>query len=376
MRTILFIVQKEFRQIFRHRTMLPILFLMPFVQLLILPHAADYEVRNINLQVVDRDASGFSRQLISQFEASDHFRIVAISDHKAPAIDAIERGEADLFLEIPPYFERDLLRDQHAQLQLSIDAINGAKAGLAQQYAQAIVLDFNQDILVEWLPRLNLPPAGATPRPIDITYSNWFNPGLDYDTFMVPGILVLLITMIGGFLSGMNIVKEKEIGTIEQINVSPIRKYQFIVGKLLPFWIIALVDLGLGLIIGKLVFHIPIVGSLGLIFGFAAVYLLLVLGIGLLISTVTETQQQSMFITWFLLVIFILMSGLFTPIESMPPWAQQLTRFNPIAYFVEVIRLVLLKGSSFADIQRQFFTVQAFAGGTLLLAVWNYRKTA
>ncbi|MCB0682245.1 MAG: ABC transporter permease, partial [Saprospiraceae bacterium] len=152
--------------------------------------------------------------------------------------------------------------------------------------------------------------------------------------------------------------------------------YQFIVGKLLPFWIIALVDLGLGLIIGKLVFHIPIVGSLGLIFGFAAVYLLLVLGIGLLISTVTETQQQSMFITWFLLVIFILMSGLFTPIESMPPWAQQLTRFNPIAYFVEVIRLVLLKGSSFADIQRQFFTVLAFAGGTLLLAVWNYRKTA
>jgi ABC-2 type transport system permease protein len=369
MRTILFIIRKEFLQIFRHKVMLPLIFLMPIVQLLILAHAADYEVKNINLHLVDRDLSQYSRRLAGKFQASGNFILASSSFSSPAAFDAIEKGQADLFLEIPAGFQRDLLRHGQASLQLSVDAINGVKAGLASSYAAAIIRDFNAEIRAE-----QAGPAAAAPL-LTIAASNWFNPELNYFTFMVPGILVLLVTLVGMFLSGMNIVKEKEIGTIEQINVTPIRKYQFIIGKLLPFWIIANVELALGLGVAKLVFHVPFVGSLWLVFAFAGLYLLVVLGLGLLISTVTETQQQAMFIAWFFLIIFILMSGLFTPIESMPAWAQEFTRFNPVAYFVEVMRMVLLKGSGLLDIRQHIFAMLAYALVANGLAAWSYRKT-
>jgi len=191
---------------------------------------------------------------------------------------------------------------------------------------------------------------------------------------MVPGILVLLVTMITLFLSGMNIVREKEIGTLEQINVTPIKKYQFIIGKLFPFLILGLVLLTVGLIIAKLLFNIPIIGSIGLMYGYTIVYILVILGIGLFISNFTDTQQQAMFIAWFFMVIFILMSGLFTPIESMPHWAQVLTEFNPIKYFVQVMRMVMLKGAGLEDIYPQFIKTLAFAVVMNGLAVISYKK--
>jgi len=193
---------------------------------------------------------------------------------------------------------------------------------------------------------------------------------------MVPGILVLLVTMIGIFLAGMNIVREKEIGTIEQINITPIKKYQFITGKLLPFWIIGQFELALGLTIGKLLFGIPILGNLAVIFLFSSVYLLVILGIGLLISTLNNTQQQAMFISWFFMVIFILMSGLFTPVESMPVWAQKLNIVNPVSYFIQVVRMVILKGSGLIDIWRQFLSISVYAVLILSFAVWRYRKVS
>ena len=368
MRTILFIIRKEFVQIFRHRVMLPLIFMMPIIQLIILAHAADYEVRNINLFIVDHDLSQYSSRLVGKFQASAHFNVVGSAFSSKTAFDEIQQGDADLFLEIPADFQRKLLRVNGAGLQLSVDAVNGVKAGLANAYATAIIQDFNEEIRTEALG------PGAGKLPLSIASSNWFNPELNYFTFMVPGILVLLVTLVGMFLSGMNIVKEKEIGTIEQINVTPIRKYQFIIGKLLPFWVIANMELAFGLLVGWLIFDIPFVGSLWLVFGFAALYLLVVLGMGLFISTVTETQQQAMFIAWFFLIIFILMSGLFTPIESMPPWAQHITRFNPVAYFVEVMRMVLLKGSGLMDIKRHILVMLGYAMAVNGLAVWNYRK--
>jgi ABC-2 type transport system permease protein len=192
---------------------------------------------------------------------------------------------------------------------------------------------------------------------------------------MVPGILVLLVTIIGMFLSAMNVVKEKENGTIEQINVTPIKKYQFITGKLLPFWIVGLVELALGLTLAWLAFNIPIIGSLWLIFLFGGLFLLVVLSFGLIISTTTNTQQQAMFIAWFFLIIFILLSGLFTPVESMPEWAQIFNYSNPIAYFIKVMRMVMLKGSDFADISEQFYALMVYAFIALSVAVWRYRKT-
>jgi len=193
---------------------------------------------------------------------------------------------------------------------------------------------------------------------------------------MVPGILVLLVTIIGMFLTAMNVVREKESGTIEQINVTPIRKYHFITGKLLPFWIIAIFELAFGLTIAWFAFNIPILGSLWLIFLVATVYMLVVLGFGLIISTVSNTQQQSMFIAWFFLMIFILMSGLFTPVDSMPEWAQIVNYANPIAYFIKVMRMIMLKGSGFADISEQLYSLALYAFIALSIAVWRYRKTA
>jgi ABC-2 type transport system permease protein len=370
MRRISVILKKEFLQIFRNKAMIPIIFFMPFVQLLVLAFAVTYEIKNINLGVLDQDLSSTSRGIISKFEGSPFFKVKQFSFDEQNLKDELAAGNIDLYLHFPPNFEKDLYKDQETSINLQLDAINGSKAGVAQNYAMSIISDYNNDFRTH----IAVIPEAMKPGNINIIPAFWYNPELDYQTFMVPGILVILVTMIGAFLSGMNIVKEKEQGTIEQLNVTPIKKYQFIVGKLLPFWFIGMFELALGLTLGVLIFNIPILGNLGLLFGFTAIYLILILGFGLLVSTFTDTQQQAMFISWFFLVIFILMSGLFTPIESMPDWAQQITHFNPIKYFVEVIRMVLLKGSGWMETQQHFLIIFGFAIGLNGLAIMNYRK--
>ncbi|MBX7107439.1 MAG: ABC transporter permease [Chitinophagales bacterium] len=371
MRRIGFILQKEFLQIFRTRSMILIIFVMPVIQLLILSNAVTYEIRNISLHVMDADQSTMSRQLISMFTASGYFQLVDHSFDFARANDRLEKNEAEIIVRIPPHFERDLIRNQHNAVEFIINAVDGAAGGLANAYASQIVNAFSRNIQAELMPVRDNPSAGI----ISVNYSNWFNPDMNYKTFMVPGLVVLLITLIGMFLCAMNIVREKEIGTIEQLNVTPISKTEFIIGKLLPFWMLALLELTIGLLIGKLVFNIPIVGNIAWIYLFAAVYLLVILGTGLLISTFTDTQQQAMFLSWFFMVLFILMSGLFTPIESMPLWAQKITLFNPIAYFIKVMRMVMLKGSGFQDIKHYLAIMLAFALVINGFAVFNYRKT-
>jgi len=209
---------------------------------------------------------------------------------------------------------------------------------------------------------------------IQVTYSNWYNPRLDYKTFMVPGILGEIVALIICFLTALNIVREREIGTIEQLNVTPIQKWQFILGKLLPFWLLSLVMMTIGLTVGKLVFDIPMLGNLWLVFGYTAAFTPCMLGLGFLISNFADSQQQAMFTAWFFLIIFILMCGLFTPVESMPDWAQTLNRINPVAYFVQFMRLVLLKGADFEDIKTNFYTVLGYAATVNALAMWTYKK--
>jgi ABC-2 type transport system permease protein len=372
MKTILFIVQKEFRQIFRNKAMLPIIFVLPLLQLLILSNAASFEIKNIKFSYIDNDHSVASRELISKFEASSYFNIIDSFSSKKEADFQMQTGKVDVILEIPNHFERDLIKENGTNLSVSINAIDGAAAGVANVYISQIISGFNQKIQTQ-LYQYN---EADYVRPINIVTipSFWYNNTLNYKTFMVPGILVLLVTMLTLFLSSMNVVREKEIGTLEQINVTPIKKYQFIVGKLFPFWVLGLVILTVGLIIAKVVFNVPILGNIGLIYFFTAVYLLVILGIGLIISNHSDTQQQAMFVAWFFSVIFILMSGLFTPIESMPVWAQNLTLLNPIRYFVEIIRMVMLKGATFSDISRPFFIIVFYAFTLNGIAVWSYKK--
>jgi ABC-2 type transport system permease protein len=267
MRTIFFILQKEFLQVFRNRAMLPIIFVMPVIQLLILAFAANYEIKNIRIDIVDQDRSSWSQRLTHKMLASGYFELNEASLSVKAAYEHLAQDKADLILVIPPDFERNLVRQDKTSLQLLVNAINGSKAGLANGYATNIIRSFNKEVRVEWLA---MDESNGPPR-IDVTYSNWFNQEMNYKYFMVPGILVVLVTMIGAFLSGMNIVKEKEIGTVEQLNVTPIRKHHFIIGKLLPFWIIALFELAFGLLLGKLIFHLPMEGSLLWVFLFAAV---------------------------------------------------------------------------------------------------------
>jgi len=209
---------------------------------------------------------------------------------------------------------------------------------------------------------------------IEIKSRHWFNPELDFKVYMVPGILVLLVSMIGWILTALNIVREKEIGTIEQINVTPVRKYQFLLGKLAPFWLIAMFELAFGLLLGRILFGVPIIGSVGLLFLFTAVYMLAPLGIGLLFSSLSNNQQQVMFLTFFFNLTFIMMSGLFTPVESMPNWAQYVNYLNPLAYFMPVIRMVLLKGSDFLDVLPNLIGIAIYSVVVLYLASLAYRK--
>ncbi len=372
MRTILYILQKEFIQIFRDKTMLPIIFIMPIIQLIVLVNCATLEMKNINIFVVDKDLSSTSRLMISKFDASPFFNVKGGVFDLAKGEKEIIKGNADIILHIPKGFEKKLLKENHSKIQILINAINGMTAGITNVYANSIIRQFNGDIVMEMQ---NVNTLNAVKR-VNINYSFWYNPQMKYKMYMLPGILVILVTVVGMFLTALNIVREKEMGTIEQINVTPIKKYQFMIGKLLPFWVIALFELAFGLLIGKIFFSMPIVGSIALLFVVGAVYLLVALGIGLFLATISDSQQQVMFISFFFLLIFILTSGIFTPIETMPTWAQKVTVINPIRYFMQIIRMILLKGSEFRHFQKEFFTLCIYAVVILGIATFRYKKVS
>ena len=370
MRTLKFLLQKEFRQIFRDPAILRIILVMPIMQLLILPWAADYEVKNIKLAVVDNDHSEYSRQLVNKIASSGYFILADFTNSYNASLQQIETDKADLILQIPVHFEKDLVKENEANLFMAINAINGVKANLGGAYLSRIIKDYNQQVRTEWIQF----PRFSPETQIEITSSNWYNPLMNYKYFMVPGILVILLTIVGLNLAALNIVKEKEIGTIEQINVTPIKKYHFILGKLIPFWILGLLVLTIGLSISWVVYDIIPAGSFITIYVFAAVYLLAVLGLGLLVSTYSANQQQAMLISFFIMMIMILLGGLYTSIDSMPEWAKTITYFNPVAYFIDVMRMVVLKGSSLPDIKYHLLKVFGFAILFNSWAVFSYSK--
>lgn len=370
MRTLRFLLQKEFRQIFRDPAIIRIIFMMPALQLIILPLAADYEVKNIQVSVIDHDHSDYSRRLTNKITSSGYFKLSQYTGSYNDALNSIEKDKSDLVLEVPAKFEKNLIKENESELFVAVNAINGVKANLGAAYLQSIIRDYNSDVRLKWIQLPRFSPEVN----IEVTSSNWFNPHMNYQIFMVPGILVVLVTMVGSFLASLNIVREKEIGTIEQINVTPVKKYQFIIGKLIPFWLLGLVIMTIGFIIARVVYGIVPLGSFATIYAFAAIYLLAVLGLGLLISTYTSTQQQAMLLSFFMMMVFILLSGLYTSIDSMPEWAQWITRFNPVTYFIEVMRMVVLKGSSIGDIKNHIFILLGFAVFLNSWAIINYKK--
>lgn len=370
MKRILFQIYKEFLQIKRNKLMLRIIFILPIIQLLVLSNAATFELKNAELIIVDQDKSSYSKKLISKINSSNFFHVVNITENNLLAEKSIDNDEAFAMLVIPNNFERKLLKEKKGELQLKINAINGVKAGLTNSYLNSIIQNFNKNYLVEVNPNLFI-----NNNQLSITYRNYYNEIEDYKIFMVPGILVILVTMIAMILSALNIVREKEIGTIEQLNVTPISKYEFIAGKLIPFLIISLLVFMIGMTFARIVFSLPIAGNLFMILSFTIIYILTILGFGMFISTISSTQQQAMLTSFFFMIIFILMGGLFTPIENMPQWAQTLTVFNPLAYFIKFMRMVLIKGSTFNDVKDIYISIIIYAVASNLIAILNYSKT-
>lgn len=385
MRRILILAWTEVLHVVRDRATLAQVLLIPFVQLLVLANAATFEIRDTPMYVVDGDHSSVSRSLINRFAASGTFRIVGASPSPDLGNEQLLAGKVTMVLTIPHDLERDLVRTGTGQVQLVVNAEKGMAAGIVQIYASRILAAF-ADELMTLAPsrmagtRISSDAGEMPPRPgaahLEIQSRAWFNPTLNYTHYMVPGILVALVTLIGTLLTAQNIAREKELGTLEQLNVTPITRAQFIAAKLLPFWVLAIFELAGGLVLGRVVFGVPVVGNPLLLFAVAAIYLIAALGVGLWISAIVDTQQQAMFVTFFVMMIYLLMSGLFTPIDSMPRWVQLAAQLNPVKHFVAISRAVLVKGAGPREIEAPFLALFAFAAVVFTLAVRQYSKRA
>ncbi|HEU4643399.1 MAG TPA: ABC transporter permease [Gemmatimonadaceae bacterium] len=385
LRRILVLARAEVLHVVRDRATLAQLIVVPLVQLLVLSNAATFAIRATPAYVVDFDHTSTSRGLVSRLGSSGYFRIVGESSSPEAGSEAMLRGRATLVLTIPRDFEESLVRTRSAPVHLDVNAIQGSAAGIVQSYATRVIAAYGDELGATLHPTARLALAGADgdgPPPargaghLELRARGWYNPTLDYRHYMVPGILVALVTIVGTLITAQNIAREKEAGTLEQLNVTPITRGQFIAAKLLPFWVLGMIDLGLGLAVGWLAFGIPVRGSIALLFGAAAVYLMVALAIGLWISTLVETQQQAMFVTFFVLMVYLLMSGLLTPIDSMPAWVQWLSELNPVRHFVTITRAILMKGAGIREIAAPLLTLGVFAVVALWLAVRQYAKRA
>lgn len=367
-----YLIEKEFKQLFRNSFLPKLIFIFPCMIMIVMPWAANLEIKNINLNIVDNDHSVISRRLVDKIGASTYFRTTDIPGTYDEALRAIEVGSADIILEIPRDFEKDWMDGKAPDLLVATNAVNGTKGGLGSSYLSAIINDYARELREE-------SPASAgvgrsVPR-VEVTTQNLYNPNLNYKLFMVPALMVMLLTMICGFLPALNVVGEKEAGTIEQINVTPVSKFVFIAAKLIPYWVVGFVVLTICFILAWLLYGILPAGHFFTIYGFAVVFLLVVSGLGLVISNHSATLQQAMFVMWFFMLILMLMSGLFTPIHSMPEWAQWIARLNPLKYFVEMMRTVYLRGGGFSDLLPQLGALASFAVVFNLWAVKSYKKS-
>ncbi len=367
-----YLLEKEFKQ-FRRNAFLPrLVIIFPLMVLLVFPLVANFEVRNIKLSIIDHDKSSFSRNLIQKIQASDYFRITNVSQRYDEALAEIEGDHSDVILEIPSNFEKSLVKEMEAQVMISANAVNGNKGGLGTAYLVNIMNDFNQYIRTE----LSQNGDKATIPFLEIIPLYRYNPGLLYEVFMVPALIVMVMAMVCGFLPALNIVGEKENGTIEQMNVTPVKKFTLILSKLIPYWIIGYIELTICIGVAFFVWDIEAAGFLGTLYFFVTIFILAISGFGLVISNYASTVQQAMFMMFFFVLTFVFMSGLYTPVENMPGWAQMISNFSPLKYIIQVLRMIFLKGSNFFELLPQFIALLTFAIFFNGWAVISYRKSS
>jgi len=364
-----YLLRKEFKQILRNGFLPKMIFIFPLNVLLIFPWAASYEIKNLNLSVIDNDHSTYSQLLTQKIISSNYFKLTNVSPNYKKALQSIEKNESDIILEIPPHFEKDLVNRQGGKVMISANAVNGMKGSIGMTYLSSIVTDFNGQIIED------LSPAAINNTPnIQLDTQYRFNPHLNYRVFMVPALMVMILTLLCGFLPAVSIVTEKEKGTMEQINVSPVSKTMFILAKLIPFWIIGFIAITIGFLVAWAVYGLIPVGYFASIYLFTAIYVLAISGLGLVVSNYAATLQQAMFMIFFFMMLFIMLSGLYTPIDSMPEWAKWIAAFNPLKHFMIVMRSIYLKGSNPLQLMNQLLALIGFAVFFNTWAVLSYKK--
>lgn len=361
MRTVLALIRKEFLQVFRDRNMVRVVFVMPFLQLVILGYAVDTDVRRIDTAVYDFDNSRWSREFVRSLAAGDYF-VTGSSETSVLDLDrnfAENRYQAALV--IPRDFGRDIENRTGVTAGLIVDGSNANSAAIALGYAGLITAQFNRR-------------AADASQPISIRQKLLYNPEAESVYYMVPGIVSVLLTMITVMLTSMAIVREREMGTLEQVMVTPISTPAFILGKTIPFAILGFVEMSLALAVGIIWFGIPFAGSWVLLYALSLVFLFTTLGMGMFISTVTSTQQQAMFFAWFFAIFAIMTSGFFTPIENMPHAVQYMTYLNPLRFYMRIVRGIMMKGSGVDTLYRDIIAMVVYSAIIFSFAWMRFSK--
>jgi len=364
---------KEFQELFRDRKVLAIIFVSPIVQLIIFGYAATYDVKNIPLGILDHDQTSMSRKLIQSLQASNIFTVDRILNSENQIDSLLQTNEVWCVLQVPRSFADDIASGKPVDLGAAIDAANSNSAMITANYLQGAIARFNEDILAQRIAS----PGGVAAKPVGMVAPKlriWYNPDLESRNFNVPAMVVQILVLVTLMLTSMAIVREKEFGTMEQLIVTPVRPSELIIGKALPYAFIGMIDISLISAVAVFYFKVPLVGSLTLLFFTSLIFMISTLAIGLLISTISATQQQAMISAFFFMMPAILLSGFAFPLENMPVSIQYLTYLNPLRYFIVIIRSIFLKGGSFISLLDQIIPLFVLGISVLAIAAMRFKK--
>lgn len=365
MRTFLVLLKKEFIQIKRNPFLLRIVLAFPFMLMLLMPLIMTMDVKNVNVALVDLDKSTTSKRVASHIEASSYLTLKQNTSEFKEAMMALEEGDVDVIVQVSNNFERNMFASAPERISLTANAVNATKGGTGMQYVVQTIASTLKEV------RGEKNPIKASDL---VTVENRYNPTLNYRYYMIPALMIIVLILICGFVPALSIVGEKESGTVEQINVTPVSRFTFTLSKLLPYWIIGLVDISIAMLVAWLVYGLTPIGSVFVIYAGAICFILAISGLSVTIANYSSTMQQSIFVIFFFNMIFMLMSGMLTPIDSMPAWAQKITYFLPPRYFVDILRSVYLKGTTLLELWRNFVALGVFALALNVFAALTYKK--
>ncbi len=371
MKALKYLLVKEYKQMFRNWILPVVYVVVPIMMMNVIPRIATQEIKNLNMVIIDNDHSTLSRRLTDKVASSSYFNLLSMEGSYSDAYEHIKHGDADIIMTIAPDFERNLYRTGTAEVMIDANAVNGMKGGMGAGYLSQIVQHFfKTEVTPEFLASHSLRGFSS----LNILPRFLFNPALDYKTYMIPAFMIMSLILLVGFLPAMNIVGEKERGTIEQINVTPVGRFEFVLSKMIPYWTVGIFIILVSILMAWQIHDVVPTGSIGLILLFTLMGSLTISSLGLVVSNYSESIRQAAMVMFFFIIIFLLTSGLLSPISSMPEWAQELTRINPMRYLMQAMREIYLKGSTFTQLLPQFIPLCIYGIVASIWALLSYQK--